>query len=64
MASKRQVKRRAAAKIARSCARKIRHESEGAAYKHTEELIRKHGRQPDTPMPYPCPCCGGWHVGR
>ncbi len=50
MASKRHQRRR-------SCESKVRHSDEEAAARHARSLGVIY-------MPYPCPFCGGWHLGR
>ena len=52
MASKRRQRRRV-------CEGKRRHETEAAAWAE----VNRNPRSNHEHSPYPCPHCGGWHVG-
>jgi hypothetical protein len=45
-----------------SCRRKVRHPSRGKADAAARSLNKLHGNQRFES--YPCPACGGFHVGR
>lgn len=48
----------------KKCYRKLRHEDQGAAGEHLEELLSKpEVKAKDRLVAYPCEICGGWHVG-
>jgi hypothetical protein len=46
------------------CGRKQRHASQGAADAHRRSLQQRYPDVPATLRAYPCPICGGWHLGR
>ena len=49
-----------------ACGRKVDHGDEGRAWKAAGSLNRRNAGTGDPKRfePYPCPFCGGWHVGR
>jgi hypothetical protein len=55
MSSKRGVRRR-------SCSKKVKHESQEAAYAHLAHLRKTTGYR--GAYPYQCSFCGAWHIGR
>lgn len=55
------------ARFVARCAQKQRHASEGAAHAHLRALAKGDfvpAADVARLVPYPCPFCHGWHVGR